>query len=104
MGEFRRAARLQDIPPPERGGLRVWVDGIPVGLFRWEGQVYAIEDVCTHEETPLTEGWVEGGAVHCPRHGARFDLHTGRALSLPAVLPVRVFEVRVEGDDVYVRI
>lgn len=100
MAERRRVARLAEIP--EGAGMRVWVDGRPIALFRWEGRVYALDDTCSHAEASLAEGEVlAGGRVACPRHGAQFDLRTGRALTLPAVLPVRAYEVQVEGDDVY---
>lgn len=101
LAERRRVARLEDIP--ERGGLRVWLGERPVALFRWEGRVYALDDTCSHDEASLAEGEVlPNGRVVCPRHGAQFDLRSGRALTLPAVLPVRAYEVEVDGGDVYV--
>jgi 3-phenylpropionate/trans-cinnamate dioxygenase ferredoxin subunit len=60
-----------------------------------EGRFYAIEDRCTHDDGPLAEGELLGCQVECPRHGARFDMETGRALTLPAVRPVAAFPVRV---------
>ena len=56
--------------------------------------------VCTHDEAPLDQGFLEGCEIECPRHGARFDVTTGRATALPAVVPVDTFQVRVEGDDI----
>lgn len=82
--------------------LRVVVDGIEVLLCRCEGQIYAIEDVCTHDGAPLDQGELEGCRIVCPRHGANFDVRTGEALTLPAVMPVASFKVRIEGDDVFV--
>jgi 3-phenylpropionate/trans-cinnamate dioxygenase ferredoxin component len=62
------------------------------------GEVYAIEDVCTHDGASLDQGELLGCEIECPRHGARFDVTTGRALTLPAVRPVRTFPVRVTSD------
>lgn len=104
MPQRHRVARLDEIPPDGRGGLRVWVGGRPIALFRWQGKVYAIDDACTHEDASLAEGEVEDGRVVCPRHGARFDLATGRAVTLPAVLPVGTYPVDVEDGDVFVTV
>ncbi|MBI4641820.1 MAG: Rieske 2Fe-2S domain-containing protein, partial [Candidatus Tectomicrobia bacterium] len=60
----------------------------------------AIDDTCTHEEASLSEGEVWGEVIECPKHGARFDLRTGEVVSLPAVLPVATYEVKVEGTEV----
>jgi 3-phenylpropionate/trans-cinnamate dioxygenase ferredoxin subunit len=79
----------------------VTVDGTAVLLCNVGGTLYAIEDVCTHDGGELDQGELEGERIMCPRHGAYFDVKTGAALTLPAILPVRTFGVRVEGDDVY---
>ena len=88
---------------------------IPVGSFKAaavEGKrllichtadgFYAIDDTCTHDDGPLADGWLEGEAIECPRHGARFDVKTGKVLCLPAAMPIHSYEVRVEGDAVHV--
>lgn len=82
--------------------LRVVVDGVEVLLCRCNGELFAIEDVCTHDGAPLDQGQLEGCRIVCPRHGANFDVRTGEALTLPAVVPVPTYRVRVEGDDVFV--
>ncbi len=64
---------------------------------------YAIEDICTHDGAELTGGAIEGAEIICPRHGARFCLRTGEALSPPAYEPVRVFETKIEGGHLWVR-
>jgi 3-phenylpropionate/trans-cinnamate dioxygenase ferredoxin subunit len=69
-----------------------------------DGSFYAIEDVCTHDGAPLDQGHLEGGCIVCPRHGATFDVKTGEALTLPAVVPVMTFGVNVDGDDLMVEI
>ena len=73
-----------------------------VALIRTTDGVYAVEDVCSHEEFPLSEGWVEDHTIECALHGSRFDLVTGNPDSPPAVRPVRIFPVKVDGDDVLV--
>ena len=79
----------------------VIVDELPALVFRVGREYYCIEDVCTHDGQPLTEGPLEGKEITCPRHGARFDIETGAALCMPATEPVRVFEVEVRNDGVY---
>lgn len=81
-----------------------WVEGAPVAVFRAaDGSCYAIEDCCSHQATPLSEGKVEELEVVCPLHGARFSLVTGQALTPPAYEPVATFPVRVEKGMVQVR-
>jgi 3-phenylpropionate/trans-cinnamate dioxygenase ferredoxin subunit len=87
-----------DIPPGTTGDFQV--GGKSVLVANCEGTFHAIEDRCTHDDGPLAEGRLSRCQVECPRHGARFDLKTGRALTLPAVRPVRAFEVRVTGEGV----
>ncbi len=66
------------------------------------GELYAIDDVCTHDGGPLGEGRLRGERLICPRHGAAFDPRTGKVLTLPAVRDVNAYPVTVEGDEVYV--
>jgi len=68
------------------------------------GTYYAIDDVCTHDGGPLDQGTLEGDQIECPRHGARFDVTDGRALTLPAVQPVRSYPVQVEGGEIRVEL
>jgi nitrite reductase/ring-hydroxylating ferredoxin subunit len=75
----------------------------PIALYRIDGHVHAIDDLCTHALALLSQGFIEDGAVECPLHGARFDIATGRCLSPPASVDLRVYAVRLEGDDVYVQ-
>jgi 3-phenylpropionate/trans-cinnamate dioxygenase ferredoxin subunit len=97
------ACRLDELPP---GSVRI----VPVrpllsiGVYNCDGELYAIEDRCTHDDGPLCEGeWEpETCQVICPRHGARFDIRTGAALLLPAYLPAETYPVRVRGDGVVV--
>jgi 3-phenylpropionate/trans-cinnamate dioxygenase ferredoxin subunit len=82
---------------------QVEVDGAIVAVFNIAGNFYAIEDVCTHDGGELAGGAVEGDVVICPRHGARFCLRTGAALTPPAYEPVRTFETRVNEGVLEVR-
>lgn len=100
MTEYIRVARASDMPP---GSVRrVEIAGHVVALANVDGQFYAVEDTCTHEEASLSEGGLSGEILVCPRHGSRFNMKTGRVLSLPAVRSVAVYPVRVEGDEVLV--
>jgi 3-phenylpropionate/trans-cinnamate dioxygenase ferredoxin subunit len=78
------------------------VDDRKIAVYRLEGAYYAIDDLCTHDGGPLAEGEVEGDVVICPRHGARFSIKTGAALTFPAISPVDTYPVRVEGEDLLV--
>lgn len=85
-------------------GLSVSVaaGSLMIAVVRSEGLLYAIEDVCTHDGEALTGGGIEGRQIICPRHGARFCLRTGEALTPPAYEPVRVFETKLEDGRVWV--
>jgi 3-phenylpropionate/trans-cinnamate dioxygenase ferredoxin subunit len=97
---FVRVGRVADVP---QGGAEVFpVDGRRIAVYRLEDGFYAIDDICTHDGGPLAEGEVEGDEVICPRHGARFSIKTGAALTFPAVTPVDRYPVRVEGDELFV--
>ncbi len=100
MANFVRAASVDDIP--EGRAIVVDIDGDSLALARVEGGIYCIDNICTHDGGPLGEGELDGTALECPRHGARFDVCTGRALSFPAVVPVNTYDVRIEGQDVLV--
>ncbi|HEY6450735.1 MAG TPA: non-heme iron oxygenase ferredoxin subunit [Candidatus Cybelea sp.] len=99
MARHRVATTSEIAPGTTR---RVVADSIEILLCNVGGKIYAIEDVCTHDGGPLDQGELEGEHVICPRHGATFDVRTGDALTLPAVMPLMTFEVVVEGDDVFV--
>ncbi|MFV0443453.1 MAG: non-heme iron oxygenase ferredoxin subunit [Planctomycetaceae bacterium] len=86
---------------PDGGRKSVVVDEFPALLLHAAGAYYCIEDVCTHDGQPLTNGLLQGKSIECPRHGARFDIQTGQALCMPATQPVRVFQVEVRSDGIY---
>ena len=81
-------------------------DGRKIGVFNCGGELYAIEDRCSHDDGPLAEGEFDADActVECPRHGSLFDLHTGKPTTLPAYVPVETFPVIVENDLVKVEV
>ena len=94
---FVEVCKLGDVEP--EGALGVKVDDQPVAVVRTEdGEVFALEDVCSHGQVALSEGEVDGCTLECWLHGSRFDLRDGRPLCPPATDPVPVFAVRVDGD------
>lgn len=101
MGEWEHVGQVDDVKPGQIA--RVSVGGEPVCLGNVDGTLLAISDICSHEYVELHEGWLEGEEVECPQHGSRFSLRTGAPRGLPATQPVAAYEVKVDGDAVYVR-
>lgn len=93
-------ARKSEIVPGTT--KRVVAGGRDVLLCNVAGEIYAIEDLCTHDGGALDQGELEGACIECPRHGARFDVRTGAALTLPAIVPVQTYNVRIDGDEIFV--
>jgi 3-phenylpropionate/trans-cinnamate dioxygenase ferredoxin subunit len=95
---------VEELPPGEVKIVRA--GEIAIGVYNAGGELYAIEDRCSHDDGPLAEGdWdPEDLVAICPRHGSRFDIRTGRALSLPAYLPVETFPVKVVDGVVKVMV
>lgn len=102
MPEFVKAAKVSEVPDP--GKSTIEVDDRIVVLIHAGGAWYCIDDVCTHDGGPLGEGPLEGEAIVCPRHGAKFDIRTGAALTMPATEPTAAHETKIDGDDVLVKI
>jgi len=100
MAGFQRVCSIADVT--EGQALHVEVDDVPVAVVHTDGQFYAIHDVCSHAEVPLSEGEIEGCTIECWLHGSRFDLRTGEPTGLPATEPVAVYPVRLEGNDILV--
>jgi 3-phenylpropionate/trans-cinnamate dioxygenase ferredoxin subunit len=97
---FVEAARVLEVP---RGRAKiVEIRDEEIVLCNVEGEIYAIANVCTHDDGPLGEGYLIGEEIECPRHGARFNVKTGQVTVLPAIVPVPTFEVKIEGDTVFV--
>jgi 3-phenylpropionate/trans-cinnamate dioxygenase ferredoxin component len=100
-GGFSRVCALSDLP--DEGAIGVEVDGEPVAIIRTSGgEVYALRDVCSHAEVPLSEGEIYDHTVECWLHGSCFDLRTGNPTGPPATEPVATYQVKIQGDDVYV--
>jgi metal-sulfur cluster biosynthetic enzyme/nitrite reductase/ring-hydroxylating ferredoxin subunit len=102
MHEFQRLIDVGEVPDP--GKTLVEVEGEMVALFHVQGGWYAIDDVCTHDGGPLADGELRDFRIACPRHGARFDIRTGAALTMPAVRATRAHDVKVDGGGVWVRL
>jgi 3-phenylpropionate/trans-cinnamate dioxygenase ferredoxin subunit len=80
-------------------------DGVPIALFHTDdGEFYAIDDTCTHQDASLADGWLEDCQVECPLHASRFDLRTGAVDAPPAKRPVRAHRVTLDDDTVYVTV
>ncbi|MEJ2012208.1 MAG: non-heme iron oxygenase ferredoxin subunit [Anaerolineales bacterium] len=98
--EFVPVAEEGEIGDGER--LILDIDGMPIAVFRIAGEYFAIADVCSHDDGPVAEGELSDHEIECPRHGARFDLQSGKALSLPAVVDIPAYPVRVEAGEILV--
>ena len=95
---FVKVGKVEDVPA---GTAKVYEIGDrAIAVCNVDGAFYAIDDVCTHDEASLEQGFLEGCEIECPRHGARFDVRTGDVTALPAVVPIETFPVRVEGDEI----
>jgi 3-phenylpropionate/trans-cinnamate dioxygenase ferredoxin component len=102
MEGFIRVAGLGDVP--EGTLLGIELEGHRICLANSEGEIYAFRDNCTHKDFPLSAGELEDTEVTCDWHGARFDVRSGQALCLPAVRPVQTYEVKIEGEEIWVRV
>ena len=101
MADWVRVCTTAELLP---GEYQVVYDGdTPIAVFNIDGDLFAIEDICTHDGGELTGCVIEGRQVECPRHGARFDITTGEALTPPAYEPTAKFPVKVEDGVVYSR-
>ena len=97
---YQRACGLSDLP--DSGAIGVEVAGVPVAVVRTGGEIFALHDVCSHEEVPLSEGEIYDHTVECWLHGSCFDLRTGKPTGPPATKPVATYPVQIHGDDVLV--
>ncbi len=98
--EFVQVVEESELQSGER--ILVEVDEQPIAIFNVDGKYYAIGDVCTHDDGPLGDGELEGYQIICPRHGARFDIRSGKVITLPAVVDTPWYPVRVESGWVEV--
>ena len=100
MIRWIKVAAVSDVPEGET--LAVEADNELVCLYNLGGRIYATDDICTHEEASLAEGFIEGDCIECPLHQARFHIPTGEVRAPPADTDLRVFPVNVEGKDILV--
>ncbi len=98
--EFIAVATTDELP----NGARkiVEIDGRAIAVFNIAGAYYAIADVCSHDDGPVAEGDLHDYEIECPRHGAHFDVRTGKVLSFPAIVDIPAYPVKVEDDDILV--
>lgn len=104
MNDFIPVAKASEVPDP--GKMLVEVGERLVVLIHAAGHWYALDDICTHDGGPLSEGPLDpsAGTIACPRHGAKFDVKTGAAVTMPATKPTASYEVKVEGEQILVRL
>ena len=99
---FVKVGKASEVPP---GASKVYeVADRYVAVCNVDGKLFAVDDVCPHDEGTLDQGDLDGYEIECPRHGARFDVRTGAVTALPAVVPIDTFGVRVEGDDIEIEV
>jgi len=91
--------RVEDVRP---GLPRRVVADAPVALYNVGGEIFATQDTCTHGQSSLCDGYLEGHVIECAWHMAKFDVRTGKALSLPAVKPLRAYPVRIVDGKVFI--
>ena len=98
MEDYKKIANLNDLNDGEV--KKIEFDDKAIALFKVDGNYFATDDTCTHEKASISKGEIEGDIVTCPHHGARFDIKTGQALSLPAMFPLKTYQIKVDGNDI----
>ena len=99
---YVRAAAVEDVPPNALHGVEI--EGKRICLANADGRIYAFADNCTHRDFPMHAGTIEDGEVECAWHGAKFDMPSGRATRLPAVKPLKTYEVKIEDGAIWVAV
>jgi len=102
LSDYVRACSVAELP--EQGTFGVELDGKPLVIVRSEGEVYALDEFCTHEEVSLADAEVYDRTLECWLHGSCFDLRSGKPTSPPATKPLNTYPVRIYGNDVYVAV
>ena len=102
VGQFVRALSLSQLPPGSMSPVEL--AGRRIILANIGGEVYAVSGVCTHEETDLGTGFMLEERVICPLHLSQFDLRTGEVLNPPATVPLTKFNVKIDGDGIFVEV
>lgn len=101
-GNYVRAAAVEDVPPNALHGVEL--EGKKICLANADGRIYAFADNCTHRDFPMHAGTLEDGEVECAWHGAKFEMDSGRATRLPAVKPLKTYEVKIEDGAIWVAV
>ncbi|MCX7829724.1 MAG: non-heme iron oxygenase ferredoxin subunit [Acidobacteria bacterium] len=99
MSNLKKATCIENL---KNGALKIEIDGEEVLLIQDKGAIYAISNVCSHQEKELSSGFFENGAWVCPHHGARFELKTGKPLSMPAVESIKTYKVVLKGNEIFI--
>lgn len=100
--EYVEIAPVSDLPNGER--LFVDLGDKPIVILNIAGKLFALGDVCTHDDGPLGDGVIEGNNIVCPRHGGEFEVQTGKAVQLPAVVDIPAYPVQVRDGNIFVGI
>lgn len=100
MSEFKTVANTGDLAPGEM--MQVRLGRKRVAIYNVDGEFFATDDTCTHEEASLSEGVLYDDIVECPLHGAAFNVRTGEVEAFPAVLALQTYELQVVGDEIQV--
>lgn len=101
-GSWVRVAAVEQCPPGSLLGVEA--EGEAIVLANVDGDVYALEDMCSHQDLPLSDGELYGTRLECIHHGAEFDVCSGRALTLPAIRPVKTFPVEIRNSEIFLQI
>jgi 3-phenylpropionate/trans-cinnamate dioxygenase ferredoxin subunit len=102
MSEWLDIAAVEEVPPGTKKEFQTPYE--PIVIVNLDGDFYAVQDVCTHDGGILSNGWLENGALVCPRHGARFSVKTGDVLAPPAYEPINTFPVKIEQGRIKIKI
>jgi nitrite reductase/ring-hydroxylating ferredoxin subunit len=102
MATWMRATSVDSCPPGQM--LGAVLEGQELVICNVDGDFYAVEDLCSHQDLPLSDGELDGSELICVHHGARFDVCTGRALCLPALRPIRTFETELRDGEIWVQL
>lgn len=97
---FHKVATTSDLDEDE--AMQIVVEGKEIALINRGGELFALDDICTHAYASMSDGYIEGDCIECPLHGAQFDIKTGKAVTPPATEDLASYGVKVEDGDVYI--
>src|SRR5215207_8570928 len=100
--EFYTVAKVEEIAPGEMKYVEVGPDEEPICLINLEGEFYALNDCCTHEEASLSDGEIIGDEIECPLHGGAYEIRTGQPAAFPVVVPATMYDVKVEDGTILI--